>query len=76
MLGQWILCKCVALCQQAHLMRRSPAPEVYNTAHCTYALFVVTTLSSCCMEHANALSGSICSTTHELAELAEVIKAS
>ena len=42
----------------AHLMRRSPKLEVYSSAHCTYALLVETTLSSCWIWTANALSGS------------------
>ena len=41
-------------------MRRSPKLEVYSSAHCTYALVVDTTLSSCWIWTAKALSGSTC----------------
>ena len=56
------LCTTPGRARGPHLIRRSPLEDVYRRAHCMYATGPWTTVSSCWMDTANALSGSTCST--------------
>ena len=60
------LCTTFGRARGPHLIRRSPLEDVYRRAHCMYATGPCTTVSSCWMDTANALSGSTCSSARKM----------